>query len=142
MAQDNFITTFDDVKLPNSGEKRNPFGKKNETKEQPDTQFWLNVGLMRGEGDQRKLVSLPGGIALDRLIARKIPSSETKNQDFRNLRIAEAQLWEKFQSIMNSLKPGERRVLKLDVEIYRIKENEVVDLENQPENPYSVGDLS
>lgn len=135
------ITNFDDVVLPKPGTKPNSSGKNQAREDQTPNQFWLNVGLYRGEGDLRKLVSLPGGVAMDKLQARKIPSSSTQNHDFRNLRIAEKGLLEKIQGIMSNLKPGERTQLPLHVELYRIKEDEVVDTEATEGNPYAVGDI-
>lgn len=133
------VTSFDNVQLPSVNQVRqNPFGKQNQKKEeQPPTKFWINVGVKRGD----KLVSLPAGIPLDRLVAKKIPNVDTKNPEFRNLRIGEAQLWAKIQEIMQTLKPGERSYLKLDCEIYHTKESEQVDLDDQAENPFAIGDI-
>jgi hypothetical protein len=132
MAGNDLIADFGNIGVKKTN------GTKQEKPEQTPTQFWVNVGLSRGG----KLVSLPMGIPLDNLKARKIPNSSTKNQEFRNLRLAESQLFDKIQEIMASLKPGESKTLPLQVELRRVEEQEDhSETEDNSENPFSVGDF-
>lgn len=124
------ITNFADIQVGASTANGQRAQKK-------DTQIWINVGLRRNG----KLVSLPMGIALDELKERKVPSPKTQNQEFRNLRLAEAQLWAKMKEIMASLKPGETKVLPFEVEIRKVDEKEVIEDVDQSENPFAIGDL-
>lgn len=104
----------------------------------PKSEFWVNVGIERGG----KLVSLPMGIALDKLEARKIPGSSTKNLEFRQLRQAEADLWSKMQTIMAGMKPGETVILPFQVELRRCEAPEQVTEVDDTANPFLVGPLS
>lgn len=129
---------FDDVKLPGSeGSKAN--GKSGEKR--PPTQYWLNVGVVRGTNGNEKLLTLPQGIPLDGLEARSIPSQKTNNQDFRNMRIAEAQLWKAMQELIATLKPGESRRVDLVCEIRRIDEKAEVTDDEVATNPYALGEF-
>lgn len=107
------------------------------TKQKKDTRYWINVGLERNG----KLVSLPMGIPLDGLEARRIPSPKTQNQDFRNLRVAEAQLWDKVKEIFSTLKPGDEVTLPFTVKLRMTDDKEMVDEVDATDNPYAIGDL-
>ena len=104
----------------------------------PKSEFWVNVGIERNG----KLVSLPMGIALDKLEPRRIPGSSSKNQEFRFLRLAEADLWKKMQEIMASMKPGEVVTLPFQVELRRCEATEVVEEQDTTVNPFAVGPLT
>lgn len=110
----------------------------NQTESKPKSEFWVNVGIERGG----KLVSLPMGIALDKLEARKIPGSSTKNVEFRQLRQAEADLWSKMQTIMAGMKPGETVILPFQVELRRCEAPEQTTETEETSNPFLVGPLS
>lgn len=110
----------------------------NQAESKPKSEFWVNVGIERGG----KLVSLPMGIALDKLEARKIPGSSTKNLEFRQLRQAEADLWSKMQQLMATMKPGETVVLPFQVELRRCEAPEIATEAEETANPFLVGPLS
>ena len=119
--------------------KAQPASQGNESTSKPEkTQFWINVGIERAG----KLVSLPMGIPLDKLEARKIPGSSTKNVEFRQLRQAEADLFSKVQQVMAAMKPGETYKLPFTVEIRRCEEAEVTTEQDVNENPFAVGPLT
>ena len=106
----------------------------NTAQAKPKSEFWVNVGIERNG----KLVCLPMGIALDKLEARRIPGSSSKNTEFRFLRLAEADLWKKMQEIMASMKPGETISLPFQVELRRCEATEVVEDQDSTVNPFAV----
>ena len=110
----------------------------NQTAAKPKSEFWVNVGIERNG----KLVCLPMGIALDKLEARKIPGSSSKNTEFRFLRLAEADLWKKMQEIMAQMKPGEVISLPFQVELRRCEATEQVEEQDTTVNPFAVGPLT
>lgn len=114
-------------------------GFKNDPATKPEkTQFWINVGVEKNG----KLVSLPMGIPLDKLEARRIPGSSSKNTEFRQLRMAEADLWKKMQEVMSKLQPGETVVLPFTVELRRCEADEVLEDQDEATNPFAVGPLT
>lgn len=132
------ITSFEGIGVqPSAG------ANTNQTRQKKDTQFWVNVGLTRkNAAGEAKLVSLPMGIPLDELQPRRVPSQKTQNQDFRNLRLAENELFSKLREIMATLKPGQSVTLPFQVELRRVDEKEVIEDEQDPSvNPYAVGEL-
>jgi hypothetical protein len=117
------IPSFDDIVLPTSSKKE---GEKEPRKA---SEFWINVGILV-EG---KLVQLPLGIPLDGLKSRPIPSGEG---EFRQLRLAEASLWEQVQGVMGQMEPGQEIHLpKLTAVLRRNKQP--TENENK-ENPFKV----
>lgn len=139
MANPNdLITSFENIGVPQSSNSSSP--SQGSGKPKRDTQFWVNVGLLRGRPGEQKLVGLPMGIPLDELQEKKVPSTKTQNQEFRNLRLAERELWHKMRELMATLKPGESRVLPFQVEIRRVDEKEQIEDEQDPSvNPFAVG---
>lgn len=124
---------FSDIKLP-GGEQEQQGGEK---KEKQNTKFWLNVGIERGG----KLVSLPMGIPLDNLKPKAIPGPSTKNQDFRFLRMAESQLFDKVQEIKATMKPGEVCRLPFIVELRMTDEKVEPTEEEFQQNPYAIENI-
>lgn len=110
-------------------------------KKKTPSQFWLNVGIVRGTKEAEKFLQLPVGIALDELQAKDIPSSRTENQEFRNQRIAEKQLWELVKTEFSKLKPGEELEVPLVCRIRRINEKEQLSEKDVVENPFAIGAL-
>jgi len=94
--------------------------------------YWLNVGIVRGD----KLLTLPMGIALDKLKAKNIPQ---KASDFQALRIEEGKLWGQFKEFYQELKPGESKRVNFVCEIRMTSEAEQIE---ETENPYLLGKLS
>lgn len=140
----NLIPNFDGVRLPNQGNQKNQNQPKNTSQESqnnkpPPSEFWLNVGIRVGD----TLVSLPRGIALDNLEAKSIPNSNTKNPEFRALRIEEAKLWNQLREFLSTLKPGQSVPLdKLVCEVRRIDSKESpLEEEDPTENPFATGGL-
>lgn len=124
----NLLAEIDDIKLPgHSGTEQNQNSAK-----RPAAKFWVNVGIKRGG----KMLTLPMGIALDNLQAKPLPK---QRGEFYHLREAEAQLWEKIQALMATLKPGESKTLPFEVEIRRVEEKQ--DSPESQENPFALGDI-
>lgn len=123
MAKKVVIPSFDDIVLPTSK-------KEGETKEpRKASEFWINVGVQVGD----KLVQLPLGIPLDGLKSRPIPSGEG---EFRQLRLAEASLWEQVQGVMAQMEPGQEIPLPKLTAVLRRNKQPAED-ENK-ENPFKV----
>lgn len=129
------MMNFDDIKLPGSQNGTPQPGT--EKKQRPDTKYWCNVGIERGG----KFIPLPMGIPLDNLKPRNIPGPKTKNQEFRNVRIAEKQLLEAVQSQLGTFTPGETRRVQFVVEIHMVDEKTEISEDEIDENPFAVGEL-
>jgi len=117
------IPSFDDIVLPPKN------GAETKDKERKVSEFWINVGVQVGD----KLVQLPLGIPLDGLKSRPIPSGEG---EFRQLRLAEANLWEQLQGVMAQMEPGQEVHLPKLVAVLRRNKSQPDD-ENK-ENPFKV----
>lgn len=115
--------------LPATNDKTNAQNKgKGGKNDKTPNQVWANIGLPMDKTDGTKgFVNLPYGVPCDGMkeALPKIPDrASVQNQDYYNLRVHQHQLFAFFESKMNSLKPGERVVLPLQVELYRVKEGE------------------
>lgn len=132
------MTSINDLISNLASLKQNGVGGTTSEHTKPEkTQFWVNVGVERGG----KLVSLPMGIPMDKLEARKIPGSSSKNTEFRQLRLAEADLFAKIQAIMGQMQPGQVVKLPFTVELRRCEENEQPTEQDSSVNPFAVGDI-
>lgn len=129
----NLIPNFDNIQIPGAGKSNTS------TKEKRDpTVFWVNVGIKRNG----KLIQLPMGIPLDKLEARKIPGPNTKNQEFRQIRQAEAELWNQIKLLMSKMKRGQTVELpSFSVEIHMTEEAENTEEIDNSENPFAIGSL-
>jgi len=132
------MTSINELISNLSSLKQNGVGGSTNESAKEKTQFWVNVGVERGG----KLVSLPMGIPMDKLEARKIPGNSSKNTEFRQLRQAEADLFAKIQKIMAQMQPGETVKLPFTVELRRCEENETVTEQDSGTNPFAVGDIA
>lgn len=103
------------------------------------SKFWVNVGIKKGD----KLVALPMGIPLDGLKAKPIPGKETKNPEFRQLRVGENQLWKLVEEQMAKMQDGEEVELTgFTVILRKSKEKEDVESIDTSENPFAITSLS
>lgn len=87
--------------------------------DRPKSQYWLNVGVPVGEGDEARFVSLPMGIALDGMKHLPIRGS---NEDFNSFTGARNDLLDQIMELAASLAPGQDAVLSLSVQVRRINE--------------------
>lgn len=131
------MTSINDLISNLASLKQNGVGGETTKPEKEKTQWWINVGIERNG----KLVSLPMGIPMDKLEARKIPGSSSKNTEFRQLRMAEADLFQKIQAIMGQMQPGQVVKLPFTVELRRCEENEQPTEQDSSVNPFAVGDI-
>jgi hypothetical protein len=124
--------------LPATNDKKEPSAKgKGKNGDKTTNQVWANIGLPMAKGDGTKgFVNLPYGVPCDGMKESlpKIPDRATvQNKDYYDLRVNQNLLFQWFEKQMNALKPGDRVVLDLKVELYRVKEGEninEVDLSN------------
>lgn len=123
----NLLSQFEDIQVPTSktSSDASTQGKR------PAAKFWVNVGLRRNG----KLLTLPMGIPLDNLKSKAVPKQAG---DFQSMRKAEAQLWEKIQELMSTMKPGESKTLPFEVEIRKVTEEEQIE---ETSNPFDLGDF-
>lgn len=92
------------------------------TTERKASDFWLNIGCtIDGTDGKPVFVSLPQGLALDDMKPQAIKGN---NQDWIHLAQTKNALLEAVQNAAGGLKPGERKVIDLQVEIYRRAEPE------------------
>lgn len=114
-----------------------PQSQASSAEDKPKSRYWLNVGIKAGD----KLVCLPRGIPLSGLEAKQIPGANTKNPEFRQLRQAEAELWEAFKQILEGMKPGDTMELPALTCELRMVEDTEESSEEQTTNPFSVAAL-
>lgn len=84
------------------------------------SQIWVNVGATlegAGQDGENLFVSLPSGIPLDDMRPVKVTGS---NQHSIQLKQVKNALLDELQKLGASMEPGERRVVPLSVEIYRV----------------------
>lgn len=131
MANGNLITDFNMGKFLGAVKD----AAKEEKKERTKSQFWVNVGI-NIDGVH---YALPLGIALDELKARPIPGPKTQNQEFRNLRKGEAELWAGMEKLMAKLEPGQEfdltKNLNFSAVLRRIDAKETETVEETSDSP-------
>lgn len=92
--------------------------------DKPKARFWLNVGYDSGvveEDGQSRFVSLPIGIPLD--TQNRLPTN-SRNDDFASFQAARNDLLDQLMEIANGLQPGEDKVLKLEVQLRRVNDEQ------------------
>jgi hypothetical protein len=92
--------------------------------ERKPSDFWLNVGITVETGksdDPTKFISLPQGIALDDMKPQVVRGN---NVEFQQMVQTKNALLDELQKAAATLKPGERLVVPLEVELYRRAEPE------------------
>lgn len=94
------------------------------TDEIEKSQYWVNVGyeveVETDQGTETRFVSLNAGIALDRVQEMKTNSS---NAEWNHLCAAKNDLHAQLMEAASKMKPGESKLVQLQVEIRRIKED-------------------
>lgn len=94
--------------------------------DRPKSQFWLNIGYTvevdRQEdgvtvGTESKFVSLPVGIPLDGMQVLPVNS---KSEEFAAFQTARNDLLNQLSELATGMKPGEERIVKLEVQVRRI----------------------
>ena len=84
------------------------------------SQIWVNVGAsLQGVGQDGEdlFVSLPSGIPLDDMKPVKVTGSTPNSIQLKQVKNS---LLSELQKLGASMEPGERRVVPLSVEIYRV----------------------
>lgn len=92
--------------------------------DKPKARFWLNVGYDSGvveEDGQSRFVSLPIGIPLD--TQNRLPTN-SRNDDFASFQAARNDLLDQLMEIANGLEPGEDKILKLEVQLRRVNDEQ------------------
>lgn len=101
------------------------FGKlpqASERSERPKAQLWLNIGYSSGVKDEEgndRFVSLPLGIPLD--TQEHLPTT-SRNIDYANFQAARNNLLDQIMEAGKALKPGESRLLNLEIQLRRIND--------------------
>lgn len=94
--------------------------------DRPKSQFWLNIGYTVEVdvqqdgvtvGTESKFVSLPVGIPLDGMQALPVNS---KNEEYAAFQTARNDLLNQLSEVATSLKPGEERIVKLEIQVRRV----------------------
>jgi hypothetical protein len=106
------------------------FGKKSTAAtpaaDRPKSQFWMNIGYTvqvdvqeNGvtTGTESKFVSLPVGIPLDGMQPLPVNS---KNEEFAAFQTARNDLLNQLSQVATSLKPGEERIVNLEIQVRRV----------------------
>lgn len=93
--------------------------------DRPKAQIWLNVGYSveatnsETNETETKFISLPVGIPIDTAEHVKVSGN---NADFRALRSAQNSLLDQILEAGKALKPGEERLLNLQIQLRHVKD--------------------
>lgn len=88
----------------------------------PVANFWLNIGYVaEGAGDdgEDRFVSLPVGIPVDTM---EPVSVNSRSDSYREFQSARNDLYEQVMAVAKNLKPGEDKILNLQIQLRRIGE--------------------
>lgn len=103
--------------------------------ERPKSQFWLNIGYpvdykVDEHTTEVRFVSLPTGIALD---AQEVLSTNSRNEQYSAFQSARNLLVEQLLAIANQLKPGQEKMVNLQIQLRRINpEAKAIEAANNP----------
>ncbi len=102
--------------------------------DKPQTKVWMNPGLpIAGT-----FVGVPFGVPLDTMEEVEVVG---KNEDFRQLLRSKNRVLRKFQAIANKLKPGEEKVIMVPMQIRRVEEAIVDDVNDDIEIEEAIDDF-
>jgi hypothetical protein len=111
------------------------FGKKNSgsvgsKNDLPKAQFWINIGYSvkvpvveaggKPAGEEDRFVSLPVGIPLD---TQEHLATNSRNEGFTAFQTARNDLLDQIHAAAKALKPGEEKILNLQIQLRRINED-------------------
>lgn len=90
--------------------------------ERVNAKVWLNIGFVsefKDEDGKNIFISLPKGIALDTMADVKVGN---KDSDYNNILQTKNDLKAMLLKAAENMQPGERQVINLQVEIYKVAE--------------------
>ena len=90
--------------------------------ERVSAKVWLNIGFVsefKDEDGKNVFISLPKGIPLDTMADIKVGN---KDSDYNNILQTKNDLKAMLLKAAESMQPGERQVINLQVEIYKVAE--------------------
>lgn len=90
--------------------------------ERVNAKVWLNIGFVsefKDEDGKNIFISLPKGIALDTMADVKVGN---KDSDYNNILQTKNDLKAMLLKAAEGMQPGERQVINLQVEIYKVAE--------------------
>lgn len=92
------------------------------TDERTSAKVWLNIGFVsqyKDENDKNIFISLPKGIALDTMPDVKVGN---KDSDYNSILSTKNELKAMLLKAAEGMAPGERQVINLSVELYKVSE--------------------
>ena len=90
--------------------------------ERVNAKVWLNIGFIseyKDENGKNVFISLPKGIALDTMPDVKVGN---KDSDYNSILSTKNELKAMLLKAAESMAPGERQVINLSVELYKVSE--------------------
>ena len=90
--------------------------------ERVNAKVWLNIGFVsdfKDENGKNVFISLPKGIALDTMPDVKVGN---KDSDYNSILSTKNELKAMLLKAAESMAPGERQVINLSVELYKVAE--------------------
>lgn len=90
--------------------------------ERASAKVWLNIGFIseyKDEDGKNIFISLPKGIALDTMPDVKVGN---KDSDYNSILSTKNELKQMLLKAAESMAPGERQVINLSVELYKVAE--------------------
>ena len=92
------------------------------TDERASAKVWLNIGFIseyKDENGKNVFISLPKGIALDTMPDVKVGN---KDSDYNSILSTKNELKAMLLKAAEGMAPGERQVINLSVELYKVSE--------------------
>lgn len=108
---------------------KNSGGQQQQQQPRKNSEFWLNVGVMAGEGENAQFISLPVGLPLDDM---KPARANTNNAEWNQVAQAKNTLLEQLQLLGAQLEPGKEVTLSLEVQLRRAAQNDEPTKEGNP----------
>ena len=111
-------------------------GSKNKAADKPKSQLWLNIGyeveVETSEGKEKRFVSTPYGLPVD---SQEPVATNSSNEVYAAMQAAKNNLLEQIIAAGMAMKPGETKLLNLQVELRRVSEAQPI--VGQPDqNPF------
>lgn len=95
----------------------------NSNADKPKAQFWINVGyevqVQAGDQLENRFVSLATGIPVD---TQEKLATNSRNAEYAAFQAARNNLHDQIMEAASKLKPGEERMLKLQIQLRRVND--------------------
>lgn len=96
--------------------------------DRPQAQVWLNIGYTVEKADGTStFINIPVGVPLDTAELKRVPKSDG---EYAQIVHSGNELLKELQALGDKLEPGEAKVVHLEVEVRRTKDNVEIDADS------------